>query len=56
MLLGIDEMYWDGAVRKLKIDPKILQYVTPRRSLAVQIKTGTESRTRFVGVDLASAR
>jgi len=56
MLLGIDEMYWDGAVRKLKIDPKILHYVTPRRSLAVQIKTGTENRARFVGVDLSSAR
>jgi len=54
MLLGIDEMYWDGAVRKLKIDPKILQHVTPRRSLAVQIKAAGEGRARFVGVDITA--
>lgn len=52
MVLGIDEMYWDGSVRKLKIDMKTLQYISPKRTLAVQIKTGEQGRARFVGVEL----
>ncbi len=55
VILGIDEMYWDGSVRKLKIDPKTLQYIIPRRTLAVQVKTGDEARSRFVGVEIPAA-
>lgn len=53
LLLGIDEMYWDGAVRKLKIDMRTLQYIIPKRTLAAQIKTGDEGRARFIGVEIA---
>ncbi|WP_052808074.1 ATP-binding protein [Methyloterricola oryzae] len=53
LILGIDEMYWDGSVRKLKIDLRTLQYIVPRRTLAAQIKTSGEVRARFVGVDLS---
>jgi hypothetical protein len=56
MLLGIDEMYWDGSVRKLKIDMKTLQCIIPKKTLAVQIKTGDEGRARFVGVEIAGSR
>lgn len=52
LILGIDEMYWDGSVRKLKIDMRTLQYIVPRRTLAAQIKTTGEARARFVGVEL----
>jgi hypothetical protein len=55
ILLGLDEMYWDGAVRKLKIEPRILQYIVPKRTLAVQIKTGDGERARFVGVEIPAA-
>jgi hypothetical protein len=52
ILLGIDEMYWDGSARKLKVDLKTLQYIRPRRTLAAQIKTGDGAPGRFVGVDI----
>jgi DNA helicase HerA-like ATPase len=55
IILGIDEMYWDGSVRKLKIEPKTLQYIMPKRTLAVQIKTGDGERARFIGVEIPAA-
>lgn len=55
VILGIDEMYWDGTARKLKIDIKTLQYIAPKRTLAVQVKTGEEARARFVGVEIPRA-
>lgn len=56
MVLGIDEMYWDGSVRKLKIDLRTLQYITPKKTMAVQIKTSDASRSRYVGVELPQPR
>jgi hypothetical protein len=55
VILGIHEMYWDGAVRKLKVDPKTLRYIQPKRTLAVQIKAGNGEPARFVGVEIAPA-
>ena len=55
IILGIDEMYWDGTARKLKIDLKTLQYIAPKRTLAVQVKTGEQSRSVFVGVEIPRA-
>jgi len=44
----LSEMYWDGAVRKLKIDPKILQYVTLGAACLQFIAQRTsEVRTRW---------
>jgi hypothetical protein len=55
VILGIHEMYWDGAVRKLKVDPKTLRYIRPKRTLAVQIKTSSGDPARFVGVEITPA-
>ena len=52
ILLRLDEMYWDGSVKKLKIDLKTLKYIVPRKTLAIQIKTSDAASARFVGVDL----
>jgi DNA helicase HerA-like ATPase len=52
VLLGIDKMFWDGAVRKLKIDEKTLKFIVPKRTLAVQIDNDGELAPRFVGVQL----
>lgn len=52
VILGLDEMYWDGSVRKLRIDVKTLQYIRPRRTLAAQIKASDGERARFVGVEI----
>ena len=52
ILLRLDEMYWDGSIRKLKIDAKTLRYIVPRKTMAVQIKTCQAAPSRFVNVDI----
>jgi DNA helicase HerA-like ATPase len=52
ILLRLDEMYWDGSVKKLKIDLKTLKYIVPQKTIAIQIKTSDAASARFVGVDL----
>ena len=52
ILLRLDEMYWDGSVKKLKIDLKTLKYIVPKKTIAIQIKTSDAASARFVGVDL----
>lgn len=54
MVLRLDEMYWDGAVRKLKIDATTLKYIVPKKTLAVQMKTSDAGASRFVGVDIGA--
>jgi hypothetical protein len=49
-------MYWDGSVKKLKIELKTLKYIVPKKTLAIQIKTSDAASARFVGVDLDSAK
>lgn len=56
ILLRLDEMYWDGSVKKLKIELKTLKYIVPKKTLAIQIKTSDAASARFVGVDLDSAK
>lgn len=50
IILGIDQMYWDGSVRKLKIDQKLLEWIVPHQQLVVQLNNKGETRNRFQGV------
>lgn len=47
LLLGLDEMYWDQSVRKLKITPETLKFIKPRQTLAAQIKSSGNTRNTF---------
>lgn len=38
VILGIDEMYWPSAVTRLRIETKLLDWVRPHHSMAVQMK------------------
>ncbi len=38
IVLGIDEMYWDNAARKLRLDQKALKWIQPQKRLLVQQK------------------
>ena len=39
VILGIDEMYWPGAARKMRATEESLQWIRPQHSLLVQMKT-----------------
>lgn len=38
IILGIDEMYWESAVRKLRADTKLLEFIQPTVSIGAQLK------------------
>ncbi len=52
ILLGIDQMYWDGSVRKLKVEMKALQWVVPQQKILVQVKNKGQSKNGFTYTNL----
>lgn len=50
IILGIDQMFWDGSVRKLKIEQKLLEWIVPHQRLVVQLNNKGETRNNFQGV------
>ena len=51
-VLAIDESYWDGAARKLRLESKALEWIKPRQTCAVQIKAHTENKNAWKWVVL----
>ena len=51
-VLALDESYWDGAARKLRLDVKALEWIKPRQTCAVQIKSHSESKNAWKWVVL----
>lgn len=50
IILGIDQLFWDGSVRKLKIEQAALEWIVPHQKMVVQINNKGETRNRFVWV------
>lgn len=48
IILGIDQMYWDNSVRKLKMDQAALEWLVPHKSLLIQLNNKGETRNRFI--------
>ena len=56
IVLGVDQMYWDNLVRKMKIESKLLQYVKPFHVIGVQMSNKGETRSRFTMVRVPNNR
>lgn len=56
VLLGVDQMYWDNLVRKMKIDQKLIQYIRPFHVIGVQVSNKAETRSLYRLVKLADER
>lgn len=50
IILGLDQMFWDGSVRKLKIEQQALEWIVPHQKMVVQINNKAELRNRFIWV------
>ena len=48
IILGIDQMYWDGSVRKLKMDQAALEWIVPHQQMIVQMSNKGETRNSFI--------
>lgn len=50
VILGIDQLFWNGSVQKLKIEQKALEWIVPQKKLVVQINNKGELRNNFTWV------
>jgi len=44
VILGIDEMYWRGAVTKMRVTEEALAWIKPQKTMLVQVKTRGATR------------
>lgn len=54
ILLGLDQMYYDQTVRKMKIDPKILELVVPGKLAAIQVNSRSDNKPQFIQTRVAA--
>jgi hypothetical protein len=52
IVLGLDEMYWNSAVNKLRIETKMLGWIQPHHTMAVQLKEKGATKNRWWWVQL----
>ena len=50
IILGIDQRYWDGTMRKMKIDKTTLEFIRPRKTMAVNFSMVEELKNQFTMV------
>jgi DNA helicase HerA-like ATPase len=48
IILGLDQMFWDGSVRKLKVEQQALEWIVPHQKMVVQINNKAELKNRFI--------
>ncbi len=48
IILGIDEMYWDGTVRKLKMEQQALEWIVPHQKMVCQMNNKGSTKNRFL--------
>lgn len=56
VVLGVDQMYWDNLIRKLKIESKLMQYIKPFYVIGVQMSNKGETKSRFTMVRLPTSK
>jgi len=52
IILGLDQMFWDGSVRKLKIEQQALEWIVPHKKMVMQINNKAEFKNKFIWVTL----
>lgn len=52
VILGIDQMFWDGSVRKLKVEQKDLEWIVPQERMVMQMNNRGQTRSDFTWVAL----
>jgi hypothetical protein len=47
IILGLDEMFWEGTIRKMKLEQRALEWIIPQRTMIMQLNNRGETRNRF---------
>ena len=55
LVLGIDEMFWDQSVRKMRLTLEALKFIIPKKRALVQVKQSGEQRSDYRWIYLEAA-
>lgn len=50
IILGLDEMFWEGTMRKMRLERPALEWIVPHRTLIAQLNNRGETRSKFTWV------
>lgn len=50
IILGIDQLFWNQTVQKMKIEQKALEWIVPHQKMVVQINNKAQLRNQFTWV------
>jgi DNA helicase HerA-like ATPase len=50
IILGLDQMFWNQSVQKMKIEQKALEWIIPHQKMVVQINNKAELKNKFTWV------
>lgn len=50
IILGLDQMFWNASVQKLKIEQQALEWIVPHQKMVVQINNKAELKNNFLWV------
>lgn len=50
IILGIDEMFWDQSIRKLRVKQEALEWIISQKRILVQMNTSSAGRSKFLHV------
>lgn len=48
IILGVDQIFWNGSVQKLKIEQSALEWIVPHKKMVLQINNKGELRNKFI--------
>lgn len=48
IILGIDEMFWDSTVKKLRVDMKGLEWIVPHQKILIQMNQKGQTKNNFI--------
>ncbi len=55
IILGLDEMFWEGTMRKMRLERAALEWIVPHRTLIAQLNNRGDPRSKFTWVLLPQA-
>lgn len=52
IVLGLDEMYWNAALQKLRVELNLLKWIQPHHTMAAQLKERGNTKSRWWWIQL----
>lgn len=51
---GVDTLFWKDIISKMRVTPAVLEYISPTKKIAVQVKLRGQLRSQFKQVNISA--